>query len=143
MIIVFSLPRLYSPLKAFIDQRMARCLCMNGINATLYTDDKAQIAIYFLSRSLSYNYHDWETHFLLGMAYSQLKDYPNAKKAYLECLRLNLGYARAYYNLGNAYYYLKEYDNALQNYRDCIRIDDGFGQAYNNINVINKMRGGE
>ncbi len=52
------------------------------------------------------------SHFLLGQAYLQQKDYENAKKHYQTAIELDRNYVSAYYGLSNTYSRLKQQDKA-------------------------------
>ncbi|MGB2807685.1 MAG: tetratricopeptide repeat protein [Sedimentisphaerales bacterium] len=54
------------------------------------------------------------SHFLLGQAYLQQKDYENAKKHYQTAIGLDQNYMNAYYGLFTAYSRLKQQDNARE-----------------------------
>jgi tetratricopeptide (TPR) repeat protein len=54
------------------------------------------------------------SHFLLGQAYLQQKDYENAKKNYHTAIELNQNYVNAYYGLSNVYSRLKQKDKARE-----------------------------
>ena len=54
------------------------------------------------------------SHFLLGQAYLQQKDYENAKKHYQTAIGLDQNYVNAYYGLSNAYSRLKQQDKARE-----------------------------
>ena len=54
------------------------------------------------------------SHFLLGQAYLQQKDYLNAKKHYQTAIELDQNYVNAYYGLSNAYSRLKQQNKARE-----------------------------
>ena len=54
------------------------------------------------------------SHFLLGQAYLQKKDYENAKKHYQTAIGLDQNYVNAYYGLFTAYSRLKQQDKARE-----------------------------
>jgi tetratricopeptide (TPR) repeat protein len=54
------------------------------------------------------------SHFLLGQAHLQQKDYENAKKHYQTAIGLDQNYVNAYYGLFTAYSRLKQQDNARE-----------------------------
>ncbi len=137
-----TLPKvIYLPLKAYWYQRRGLCLAISGgYYPGLYTERKAKLAIPELKKSLEFYFPSWETHFLLGLAYSQLEDFANAEKAYLLCLRFNSNYAKAYYNLGNAYYHTGRYNEAIECYLGCLKIDPTFADAQKNLAAAEEMR---
>ena len=139
--IIASLTKVaYEPFKAHWYRRKAKALCRYGWFYSQYTYKKAAIATHFLSKSLKYNYHDWETHFLLGLAYSKLKHHQKAEEAYIKSLRLNLGHTRTHYNLGNVYYRMKKYEQASRCYVNCLEIDGDFIQAKKNLEIANSHK---
>jgi tetratricopeptide (TPR) repeat protein len=134
-------PRLiYRPLQAYWYQRKGLCLSMIGVLPSVYSKAEAKAAIPILEKSLKLYFPKWETHFLMGMAYSQLENFPAAEKAYLLCLRFNPNYSSAHYNLGNAYYFMDKYEQAIEQYSRCLRIDPSFTAAKNNLEIARKMQ---
>jgi len=51
---------------------------------------------------------------------------------YSQAIRLDPGYAAAYYNKGLAYQDLKQYRQSIKDYNQAIRLDPNFTSAYNN-----------
>jgi len=140
--ILLSLPRVvYLPLKAYWYRRRGLCLSIepSGYYPSTYNKRTAAWAIPELKKSLDLEFFNWEAHFLLGLAYNQLKDSSNAEEAYLLCLRFNPNYAKAYYNLGNVYYHTAKYDEAIECYRKTLKIDPTFAVAQKNIVVAQEM----
>jgi len=136
-----TLPKaIYTPLRGYWYQRRALCLCSMGFLPVVYTQRKAKLAIPELKKSLGFYFPNWESHFLLGLAYSELKDFSNAEKAYSLCLRFNPNYAKAHYNLGNAYYHMDRYNQAIESYLRCLKIDSTFAPAQKNLAIAKEMR---
>jgi tetratricopeptide (TPR) repeat protein len=73
--------------------------------------------------------------FILGVAYSHLKQYDQAIQAYREALRIQPEYADAWNNLGAAYDDLKQYDQAIQAYREALRIQPEDADAWYNLGI--------
>lgn len=140
--LLITLPKmLYLPLKGYWYQRKGLCFAISsGFYPGVYTKSKAELAIPELKKSLEFYFPSWESHFLLGLAYSQLEDYAEAEREYLSCLRFNPGYAKTHYNLGNVYYHMNRYDEAMKYYARCLEIDPTFAKAQKNLAVAREMR---
>ncbi len=66
--------------------------------------------------------------------------FEDAKKIFLEILKLETNNSAAYNNLGNIYFILGNLNGALQNYENAIRFKEDFADAYNNKgNVLRKF----
>ncbi len=131
---------IYLPLKGYWYQRKGLTLCTSGVLPTVYTDAKAVLAIPELKESLQLYFPSWEAHFLLGMAYAQLKDFAKAEEAYCLSLRFNPNYAKSHYNLGNVYYHMGRYDQAIEHYLGCLKIDSTCTAAQRNLIAAKQMR---
>ena len=141
--ILITLPKaIHLPLKAYWYQRKGLCLAIGvgGYYPGVYTKRKAKLAIPELKKSLRFYFPSWETHFLLGLAYSQLEDFANAEREYLSCLRFNPNYAKAHYNLGNTCYHRGRYNEAIEHYLSCLKIDPTFTAAQKNLVAAKEMR---
>jgi tetratricopeptide (TPR) repeat protein len=71
-------------------------------------------AIEQLEKNIQFFPNSVYSHFLLGQAYLQQKDYENAKKHYLRAIELDKNYVNAYYGLFTACSRLKQQDEASE-----------------------------
>jgi superkiller protein 3 len=71
-------------------------------------------AIEQLEKNIQFFPHSVYSHFLLGQAYLQQKDYGNAKKHYKRAIELDKDYVNAYYGLFTACSRLKQQDEASE-----------------------------
>lgn len=63
--------------------------------------------------------------YLLGNAYTENGNFESALQAYRQCLALNPGFARAWYNSGAIYVHLKKKTEAMAQYQSLLRLDSG------------------
>lgn len=132
IVILISLPRLvFYPVKAYWYQKEGKSFL-----------SIPRVAIPLFKKSIEIYPHSWKSHFMLGHAFSKIKEYKRAKDEYLLTLKYNPYYARAHYNLGNAYFYLDHYDNAIVHYKKCLKIENTFKLAKDNLEVMYKLKGG-
>lgn len=83
--------------------------------------------------------------FALGLAYSWVKDAPNALDAYQNAISLDEGTSTAYFNIGNVYFESKDFENAIQYYEQAYKLDDqdfhavsGIGDCYCELHQYDK-----
>jgi tetratricopeptide (TPR) repeat protein len=67
-----------------------------------------------------------------------LGEHRRAIEDYDQALRIDPGYAKAYYNRGLAYDNLGEHRRAIEDYDQALRIDPGDADAYNNRGIAYK-----
>jgi tetratricopeptide (TPR) repeat protein len=67
-----------------------------------------------------------------GFAFRNAGRYKEAIGAYNRAIKLDPGYATAYYNRGNTYFELKEYARAIEDYNRAIELNPTDADAYNN-----------
>src|SRR6266478_5772215 len=71
-------------------------------------------------------------HYLLGLNYQRLRDYPDAVEEFEEVLRLSPDYSLAVFNLGLAYGHTGDFDQAIQTLKHALELDaTNFSAAYN------------
>jgi tetratricopeptide (TPR) repeat protein len=84
---------------------------------------------------------DPKTHNNLGDMYARHGDMKMAIQEFGEAIRLNPGYAAAYYNTGNTYKHMKNDEEAVKYFRQTLEINPGIWQAYMNIAVYHFDKG--
>ncbi|MHC4283525.1 MAG: tetratricopeptide repeat protein [Planctomycetota bacterium] len=77
------------------------------------------------------------SHFLLGQAYLQQKDYENAKKHYQTAIDLDQNYVNAYYGIFTAYSRLKQQDKKLK--AEEMKALKAHDRAYNDMVTMRQM----
>ena len=71
-------------------------------------------------------------HYLLGLDYSRLRDYPKAIDQFQQVLHSSPDYALAAFNLGLAYAHSGDFDNAIKTLQHTLELDGtNFSAAYN------------
>ncbi len=73
--------------------------------------------------------------FVLGRAFSELKQYPEAIDAYRKDLRIEPGDVYALNNLGNAYRDSRHFHEAMETYREAVRINPDYLLAWHNLGL--------
>ena len=71
-------------------------------------------------------------HYLLGLNYQRLRDYPDAVEEFQKVLELSPDYSLAVFNLGLAYGHTGDFDQAIQTLKHALELDaTNFSAAYN------------
>jgi len=85
-----------------------------------------------LSQVLKTDSNSIPVHYLLGLDYSRLRDFPRAIGEFQQVLRLSPDYALAVFDLGMAYAHSGDFDNAIQTLKHALQLDStNFTAAYN------------
>jgi len=71
-----------------------------------------------------------------GLLYVKLKQYDQAKRAYMEAIKKHSGYYQAYYNLGLLALKEEKLHDALAYFKDAIGLRKGYAQAYYNLGLV-------
>ncbi|HZI17761.1 MAG TPA: tetratricopeptide repeat protein [Pyrinomonadaceae bacterium] len=79
-------------------------------------------------------------HYDRGVAYERKGDYDLAVAEFSEAIRIEPGYARAYFGRGNNYANKRDHDRAIADYTEAIRLDPKYALVYRNrgISYANK-----
>ena len=76
-----------------------------------------------------------------GIAYSDEKDYQNAKKCFDKSIELMPEFSMGYFNRGNVYKELNEYQKAIEDYTKAIKYKKDYDMAYFNRGVVESKIG--
>lgn len=83
--------------------------------------------------------------FGLGLAYSWVKDAPNALDAYQNAISLDEETSTAFFNIGNVYFETKEFEKAIHYYEQAYKLDNldfhavsGIGDCYYEMQQYDK-----
>ena len=106
------------------------------LRAGLLPDAKAEV-----QEELSANPSSVEAYNLLGIIYSDQKDYARALEAFQRALRLSPNSARTRNNLGNLYVSQERLDLAEKEYREVLRLAPANADANYNLGVVLMARG--
>ena len=95
----------------------------------LYETEMFKEAINVFQDALKYNPGEYKLYYYLGMAYTRINDFPNAKEYYKKAATINSTLNAAKLNLGQISLLFKEYDEAEKYFMECIENDDEEIQA--------------
>ena len=101
-------------------------LCLGSI---LYETEMYKEAINVFQDALKYNPGEYKLYYYMGMTYTRINDFPNAKEYYKKAAMINSTLDVAKLNLGQIYLIFKEYDKAEKYFMKCIENDDEEIQA--------------
>ena len=101
-------------------------LCLGNI---LYETEMFKEAINVFAETLKYNPGEYKLYYYMGMTYTRLNDFPNAKEYYKKAATINSTLNAAKLNLGQISLIFKDYDEAEKYFMECIENDDEEIQA--------------
>jgi len=90
----------------------------------LYDNNKFKEAIIVLNHGLKYNPKEYELYYYLGMTYTRLNDFNNAKECYQKAATINSIQDIANLNIGQIYLIFEEYDKAEEYFFKTLESDD-------------------
>lgn len=99
------------------------------LGSTLYETEMYKEAINVFQDTLKYNPGEYKLYYYMGMTYTRINDFPNAKEYYKKAATINSTLDVAKLNLGQIYLIFKEYDEAEKYFMKCIENDDEEIQA--------------
>ena len=95
----------------------------------LYETEMFKEAINVFQDALKYNPGEYKLYYYLGMTYTRINDFSNAKEYYKKAATINGTLNAAKLNLGQISLLFKEYDEAEKYFMECIENDDEEIQA--------------
>lgn len=95
----------------------------------LYETEMFKEAINVFQDALKYNPGEYKLYYYLGMSYTRINDFPNAKEYYKKAATINSTLNAAKLNLGQISLLFKDYDEAEKYFMECIENDDEEIQA--------------
>ena len=95
----------------------------------LYETEMFKEAINVFQEALKYNPGEYKLYYYLGMSYTRINDFPNAKEYYKKAATINSTLNAAKLNLGQISLLFKDYDEAEKYFMECIENDDEEIQA--------------
>ena len=96
----------------------------------LYDTEKFKEAVMVLNNAIEYNPTAYDLYFYLGMNYTRLNDFQNAKDNYQKAAILNGLTGISNLNLGEISIIFKDYETAEKYFMDCLNDDDDKTVAY-------------
>ena len=95
----------------------------------LYETEMFKEAINVFQDALKYNPGEYKLYYYLGMTYTRINDFSNAKEYYKKAATINGTLNAAKLNLGQISLLFKDYDEAEKYFMECIENDDEEIQA--------------
>ncbi len=100
---------------------------------------KEAINVYTLA--LKYNQNDYELYYSMGIAYTRLNDFQNAKICYEKAAQINHEAFFAKYNLGQIALIYRDIDTAEKYFTECIYSEELEAMAYFELSKIYMLKG--
>ena len=101
-------------------------LCLGSI---LYETEMYKEAVNVFQEALKYNPGEYKLYYYMGMTYTRINDFQNAKEYYKKAATINSTLNAAKLNLGQISLIFKDYDEAEKYFMECIENDDEEIQA--------------
>lgn len=101
-------------------------ICLGNI---LYDSEMFKEAIIVFQDALKFNPGEYKLYYYMGMTYTRLNDFQNAKECYQKAATINSISNIANLNLGQISLIFKDYDEAEKYFMECIENDDEEVQA--------------
>ena len=115
-----------------------------SLGSILYETEMYKEAINVFQEALKYNPGEYKLYYYIGMTYTRINDFQNAKEYYKKAATINSTLNVAKLNLGQISLIFKEYDEAEKYFMKCIENDDDEIQAeayyyLSKIKIINNQ----
>lgn len=100
-----------------------------------HNNNNLEVAKDYYKKILDVNPEHFQTNYLLGNLYAQLKDFHNAKKFFQIALNIKPSDKGLLNNLGNVFRELGNNLKAIEYYKKVIKIDPNYAETLNNLGV--------
>ena len=90
-------------------------------------------ALSSLRKAVELNPDHMQAHFAKGIAYEKVGEYENARRSYLNCLRLFPEDTQVLTNLGNLEHGFSNYEKAIEYYYKAVESDPSYSGSYANL----------
>lgn len=100
-----------------------------------------QDAIHDFKKLLERGNTSFDVYYILGLCCLAAGDWPMARDAFLDALKIDPHHSECYYNLGIAFEELDNIDRAIEVYSRAIEYDDEFFDAHYNKGLLHKAIG--
>lgn len=107
----------------------------------LCEQEKFKEAINIYTLALKYNQNDYDIYYSMGIAYTRLNDFQNAKICYEKAALINHELYYAKYNLGQIALIYRDIDMAEKYFTECIYSEDLEAMAYFELSKIYMLKG--
>ena len=106
---------------------------LNLMGVLCVRSSRAQEAVEFLSRALSVNALDPETHNNLGLAHKELKNFVEARDSFSMSLEISAAQAQTLNNLGNVLAAVDDHQGAIGHFEKALKIDPQYVECACNL----------
>ena len=107
----------------------------------LSTQERYKEALNVYTAGLKYSPNNYDLYYSMGMVYTMLNDFPNAKVCYEKAATINSLMYRACYNLGQINLIEMELDEAERFFTKCLESKEHEAEAYYKLGKIYMLRG--
>ena len=128
-------------LKNLLDKKPDYSMASNLLGEILCEQNNFKEAINVYMEALRYNPGDYELYYSLGIAYTRLNDFQNAKICYEKAAELNHELYAAKYNLGQIALIYRDIEAAEKYFTECLYSDKLEPGAYFELAKIYMLKG--
>lgn len=122
-------------LQDLLNQKPDYCKASILLGNILYDNEEYKEAILIYNEALRYSPAEYYLYYCLGMTYTMLNDFQNAKEYYMKAAIINSYKDISNLNLGQIYLIFREYDEAEKYFYEEINSDDEKIQAHSYLNL--------
>ena len=128
-------------LENLLQKKPDYCNASNLLGDILCEQEKFKEAINVYMDALRYHPEDYDLYYSLGIAYTRLNDFQNAKKCYEKAANINHNLYIAKYNLGQIALIYRDIEAAEQYFTECIYEESLEARAYFELSKIFMLKG--
>ena len=124
-----------------LEKKPDYCVASNLLGEILCEQEKFKEAINVYMEALKYNPLDYNLYYNLGIAYTRLNDFQNAKICYEKAADINHELYYAKYNLGQIALIYRDIEAAERYFTECIYSEELEPMAYFELSKIYMLKG--
>lgn len=128
-------------LENLLDKKPEYSMASNLLGEILCEQEKFKEAINIYMEALKYNPGDYDLYYNMGIAYTRLNDFQNAKICYEKAANLNHELYAAKYNLGQIALIYRDIEAAEKYFTECLYSDELEPNAYFELSKIYMLKG--